>query len=426
MKEEFLHFIWENQYFDKKSLLLNDGRTLEILHQGAKNTNAGADFTGVCLRIDGQIYAGDAEIHKAEQEWREHRHGENRAFDHVILHIVWSEKPDLHHNAAQIPVLSLSSRVPHALIEKYSALSEGNSAPSCSAFWVRDDVFEQARQAAFSLRTAEKISFYENKLNFLKNDWLAVAQWSVFKAMGMSLNEQAFEMLASALPYKILLKHADNPFQLEALFFGQAGMLQKTEDEYQANLQKEYRFLAQKYGLSPLEEKIWKFSKIRPAAFPSLKIAQLAALFSEMNFLNDLLRIKEVSYWKKRLQIALSPYWKNHYYFGKKNESGENTVGENSINYLIINGINYLQTAYSFFQSGNEHSELSANFLAKLPHEKNRISKLFSQYPQKNAFHSQAEIALHRYFCTPKQCLSCPVGMTILRESRPMYPEKNT
>jgi hypothetical protein len=423
MKEAFLQFVWENQYFNTHELRLKDGTCLRVLSAGKRNQDAGADYTGVRLMSGDNVLCGDAELHVEEKMWRAHGHHRDSTYDNVILHIVWRKKDDEHENAAKIPVLVLSDFVPENLYEKYLQLENNSSSVPCDAFLVRDDVFDEARYQAFQLRVREKIAVYEEKLKTLNHDWLALAQWSLFRAMGMNLNAEPFEMLAKALPYKILLKHADNLFQTEALLFGQAGLLAKAEDEYQEKLSKEYRFLSKKYELEPLQEKIWKFSKIRPAAFPTLKMAHLAKLFSQMNVLNDILRVKETSYWKKRLKTDYEGYWLTHYHFGKKNEAGKNTTGEQSVNFIIINGIAYLQATYDALNTSDFSFESVSGLLSKLPHEKNRYTKHYTAYKQSNAFHSQSEVGLFRHFCEPKNCLSCAAGKAVLRESRPMYPE---
>ena len=46
------------------------------------------------------------------------------------------------------------------------------------------------------------------------------------------------------------------------------------------NLIKEYKILSAKYSLKPIHGWLWKFSRLRPANFPTVRISQLAAMLS--------------------------------------------------------------------------------------------------------------------------------------------------
>lgn len=417
MKEAFLHFLWKNQYFDRKHLKLSDGSSLEILHVGTHNTQAGPDFSAAYLRIAGKEMVGNVEIHLNSNDWRAHQHHKDKNYDNIILHVIWFDTPDLHEDACKTPFLALKNLTDAKLYERYLRLLNNPAAIACDAFSVQEAIFDVAKHDAFAVRLHQKVAIHQNWLQNAQNDWLAVAQKSFFKAMGMALNDLPFEWLANAIPYKILLKHSNQIFQLEALLFGQAGFLSgELHDDYQKALAKEYLFLAQKYNLTALDVNIWKFAKIRPAAFPTLKIAHLAVLASDMGFWSDLLRVHDVAIWKKKLKMPLSAYWQKHYSFGKMTET-EIGVGNQTISYLIINGIAYLQAAYHQAMNKNVEENFAKRVLEKLPHEGNRLTKYFKDYAQNNAFDSQAEIALFKHFCSEKNCLSCKVGKTILKSS---------
>lgn len=426
MNETFLHFLWQFQYFDKSCLQTTDKEPLQVLKIGRYNTDAGADFQDTRILIGEVEWVGAVEIHLKSSDWNLHSHHSDAAYQNVILHVVWEDdKPIFRSDNTKIPTLILSDKTEKAFIKKYSDLVESKAQIACQAQFQQVSALKKFAMLDKVLmqRLESKASIAHEYLHKNKQDWEETAYQVLAKNFGFKLNAEPFIRLAQNLPLKVLSKHRDNLFQIEALLFGVAGFLTSIDvvDEYQSRLAKEFQFLAAKYQL---QDKVlglheWKFLRLRPANFPTVRLAEFAKIIQEnINLFSVMLHFENVENVYKILRVKQSAYWQEHYLFGKKANGKVAIIGESSVQNVIINTIVPLLVAYSQQKDEVLYLEKAIRFLEELPAEENNITKHWQMLdlPMKSAFDSQAGIEWFNVFCHHKKCLSCEVGISLLRE----------
>jgi hypothetical protein len=427
-KEKILHFIWQYQYFDHQNLETESKETLQILKTGHSNPNEGPDFLEAQIKVGNIVWAGSIEIHPKSQDWEAHLHHQHVAYEQVILHIVY-EKPTkdeiytLRPDGTSIPILVLEPRINKDVLQNCMQLIANISPIPCSDSIASIDklIVKSMLDKTFIQRLALKSQTIMLLFDENNKDWDETTYQWLAQSFGFKINSTAFLKLAKALPLKILLKHADNLFQVEALLFGVAGMLDANyKDAYFLDLKKEYHFLAHKYDLKTkqLTAQDWMFLRLRPDNFPTIRISQLAALVHELTgLLSKFLYTENVSELKRILDANTSNYWQKHYVFDKISPPKSGSLGEISKENIIINAVATLWAAYFIHKGENDWIEKIINLLESLSTENNKIIQNWTKIGiySKNAFDSQALIALFNNYCKPKNCLSCSIGYHIIK-----------
>ncbi len=419
MNERLLQFIWQFQYFNKNDLITVEGEPVQIIYQGSYNTNQGPDFLDAKIKIGNTTWAGNVELHVRSGDWLEHKHSSDKNYNNVILHVVWENDQALENT---IPVIELQHRVAKVLLEHYQQLMNTGTFIACEKTigsineitwmaWKERLLVERLQQKS------EKIFFYLEKNN---NHWEETFWWLIARNFGIKINSDAFEAIAQSMPINILAKHKQQIHQLEALLFGQAGLLEKEFDEhYPKLLQKEYRFLKKKYQLKTVHQPVF-FLRMRPANFPSLRLAQLAMLIHES--LHLFAAVKETAVLKEirnLLTVTANDYWNYHYVFDELSASKPKKLGNQMIDNILINTVVPVLFAYGHYHKESKYKDKALQWLMEIAEEKNTITKGFQQLgiEQKNAFDSQALIRLKNEYCDQKKCLDCAIGNKILRSS---------
>lgn len=424
MQESFLHYVWQFQYFDKRDLKTLAGEPVEIFHTGLLNHNSGPDFSDAKLRIGSMEWAGSVEIHTKASGWYDHGHDLDPAYENVVLHVVWSaDRKVQRSDGTEMPTISLEGRVDDSLINRFKKLVESTSSIPCEKlfFTVNDLVHYSMLDKALMLRLENRAQRISQLLAATNNDWEEVTYQLIARNFGFKINYDPFLQLANSVPRKILLKHGDNLTQIEALLFGQAGFLDfGLKDDYFQLLQREYKLLSAKYELSnqKLNKEHWKFMRLRPANFPSIRIAQFCALyFKNQNLFSKLIEAESESQLKSVFEIHTSDYWHHHYRFGRKTIRSISGMGKESVDNLIINTVVPLLVAYGKSQDDQGIIDRAISFLNALPAERNKITKSWEAFgfKPKNAFDTQALIELNNNFCLKRRCLACNIGSSILK-----------
>lgn len=425
MNESFLHYLWQFQYFDKRSLVTAAGEEVNIVHTGNHNTDSGPDFSSARIKIGTMEWNGSVEIHIRSSEWLTHHHQNDRAYENVILHVVWShDKAIVRNDGTEIPTLELKDRVDPELLQRYTKLvSSGFSIPCKSSFHTVPEIVRMdALEKALVQRLETKSQSVRQLLHETHDDWEETAYQVLARNFGFKINSDPFLRLAQSTPYKIIRKHTNQLHQLEALLFGQAGMLvAKSKDEYITQLYTEYEFLKHKYDLQQsvtLSE--WKFLRLRPANFPTLRIAQFAKLLtSTSGIFSKLVAATDFQELANLFSLQPSEYWTTHYRFGKQASAAVSPLGESSFHNLIINSVVPLLAAYGKVRDEDQYVERAMEMLQHIPPEQNRITKIWSELGQspKSSFDSQALIELYNNFCGKRHCLNCAIGSSLLKPS---------
>lgn len=422
--EEFLHFIWQFRLYGAQKLYTTAGDTIEVLQQGALNKNAGPDFTKAKLIIADTTWVGNVEIHIKSSDWLLHNHQIDSAYENVILHVVYEDdEPIYRQDGTELPVLVLKGLFPPYLLDNYEQLiTSANNFPCEKQINLVDEFLIDGFLSRVLVERLElKSKEVYNKLNDLKGDWDETFYHFMARNFGFKVNAIPMEMLAQSLPQQLFAKHKDNPLQIEALIFGQAGFLnQSFEEDYPNQLKREYQFLQKKYNLNPIDISLWKFMRMRPQNFPTLRLAQFAALIINSNHLFSKILVMR-DYRNSHVlfeNLPVNPFWKTHYHFNKKAEKVSLQMGKSSIQNILINTLSLFLFAYGKALDQENFVTRSFYLLENVPSENNTIVKQYEDagVVVKNAFYSQAILQLKKKYCNEKKCLSCGVGIKLLKQ----------
>jgi Protein of unknown function (DUF2851) len=418
MQESFLHYLWRNRRFDFSNLKTTKGETLNILDFGEHNTNAGPDFLNATIRLGDVTWAGNIEMHVKASDWLLHGHQYNEAYKNVILHVVYEEDTVI--ASPEMPCLVLKNLIPEGIYKKYWALLHNEKWIPCQHqfFTVSGLTKTMWLERLLVERLEKKTEAIAIALERNKNDWEETFYQFVTRNFGVSVNTEPMEWLARSLPHVTLAKHKNNLFQLEALIFGQSGLIEKEyKDEYPNILKKEHAFLSHKHKLKPINGTAWKFSRMRPASFPTIRLAQLADLVHQSTHLfSKILDIETITDLETLFTVKTSSYWTNHYVFDTPSVSTKKTMGRDTIDLIIINTIVPFLFYYGKIRQEDRYKDRAFQFLEALKGENNAIIEGWQSLGEtpKTAFQTQALIQLKKEYCDKKRCLECAVGNAIL------------
>lgn len=423
INEEFLHHVWKFRLFNAQHLKTVCGQRIHIQTTGMHNMNAGPDFFNAKIKIGDTLWAGNVEIHVNSSDWLLHKHSKDKAYANVILHVVYEHTAEVKDAAGNnIPVLELKSRIEPSLIKKYDTLYRAANWIPCSG-QVNKIASEKIRVWLMRLaieRLERKTEDTQERAKQLKNDWNEAFYITLARNFGLKVNAEPFEMLAATVPQKLIAKNKNNPDIVSAMLFGQSGLLDsvKKEDEYVQALRNNYTFLQKKYKLVPLPTGIWKFARLRPANFPTVRIAQLAALCSHSSGLfSKLMHCQTVAEAKKLLSATPGKYWAEHYQFGEKVKRKNAGIGEVAINNLLINTVIPFLFAYGRKHADTHMEEKAIHWLELVKAENNSIINRWAAegIKVKNAMETQALLELKNEYCSKRKCIHCALGIEILK-----------
>ncbi len=424
-REDFLQLVWKYQYFDKKELRTTEGDLVTITKVGFQNSGGGPDFSEATISIQGVELHGHVEIHKKSGDWKQHAHNSDPAYNSVILHVVWEDdKPVLRNDATSMPTLELKGRIFLDVWKRYRDSLDFNEKLPCSSriAKVPKIIRFSALEKALVERLEEKSDLVLEILNETKGDWEETSYRWLFRCFGFKRNAESMQELAKLLPYKILKKHRPQVSIMEAMLFGQAGLFPDEGTEpYVDFLKKEYAFFRQKYSWNrQLKYQNWDFARVRPGNFPTLRIAQLAAILSKAPDLQSCIfeDAQDFQSFKKVFQVEPSDFWKYHYSFADQAKKAQvKKVSNTVLHLLMINFVTPLWFAYGRYYDHPEWKERCFDLLQTLPQETNSITKLYSNpgWKPENGFDSQGMIGLYKNYCSPKKCLQCKVGQSLIK-----------
>jgi len=432
MKEEFLHWLWKNRYYDVSCLHNNESGEIEVITPGEYNTDSGPDFFNTRLEISGTHWAGNTEIHINSSDWFRHGHHTDHAYDNVILHLVIKNDADAY-TASGRKLTTIELKFNNNLWDNYLRLVNSPKVIACSEYLGRIDQF-YLHHWFYSLAVARlerKSTEITGILSRTDNDWEETLYRLISRYFGFRVNTDPFEMLASRLPLKLIRKHADKLHQVEALLFGTAGLLETSlfkesvSDEYYILLCREFNVLSAKYSIRPVDGWAWKFHRLRPANFPTLRIAQLAVLVASAGGLfSSILECRNSNDLRKIFSVSASEYWDTHYNFGHVCRKQEKHTGKQSVDLVLINAIAPLLFVYGRQKEISDKCEMAIDLLESLPPENNRLIADYSDAGVKpeSAFMTQALLELRTYYCRNHMCLECHIGAKLIASGDEIRP----
>ncbi|MDN4164281.1 DUF2851 family protein [Cytophagales bacterium LB-30] len=426
ISEDFLHFIWQYQYFDKTDLRTAEGEVLHIIHPGFHNTHAGPDFKEAKLRIGSVDWSGHVEIHVQAKEWQQHAHQTDKAYDSVVLHVVLQGTSATYRSdGSLVPCLVLNGRIAEDMLARYQDFDRNQAPIKCASQLTKVSslvVLSEIEKRVIARLNRKSAAILE-QIEEASGDWEEVTYRQLGKNFGFKVNEDPFVRLVHSIPYKLIAKYRGDARLLEALLLGQAGFLSgELNTDYLIGLQKEYEFLRHKHQLgAPLSKALWRFLRLRPANFPLLRIAQFAALLHKIPHLFAYCLESEPSLILKSLkEVKASPYWDTHYTLEEKSVVRVKKLGKSSIESLLINSVAPLLAAYAQHTQEEKWMEKAQDVLQELKAEENHILSHWwsAGIEAQSAFDSQGLIELMNEGCKKSACLRCGIGVSLLKPAK--------
>lgn len=418
--EQLLHYVWKHKIFPLGELKTTTGQQVEVIDTGLANTNAGPDFFNAKIKLDGVLWVGNIEIHQRSSDWYKHGHDKDVGYDSVILHIATETDTEVKRtNGEVIPQMQLAC--PDRVRTNYQELIETDSYPPCYRIIPSLSPFTlHSWMSALQMeRFEQKAALLGERLKRCLGNWEDAFFVTLARNFGFGLNGDAFEAWANRVPLRAVDKHRNDLFQIEAIFFGQAGILADPDgDDYYLRLKKEYAYLQHKFELVAMDASQWRFLRLRPNNFPHIRIAQLACLYHRSyGLLSRLLETETLKEARDILRGGTSEYWVTHYTFGGSSPSRPKTLSNSSIDLLIINTIVTFLYAYGLHKGNERLCVRAGSFLEEIKAENNYITRMWDQCGMKaaNAGDSQALIQLKKEYCDKKKCLYCRIGYEYLK-----------
>lgn len=419
MTERLLQYIWQFQYFNTKQLTTETGEELCIIHPGHYNTNQGPDFLEAKIKIGTTVLVGSIELHLLSSDWKKHRHQNDVNYQNVILHAVWLNDVK---EQAHLPLLILHNRIAGVLLRQYEEWMMQTPTIPCAATInnVKDLVWVAWKERLLIERLQRKSAYVLNVLQLNHHHWEETFWQLLARSFGIKVNEDSFERIARTLPLSVLAKHKNQLITLEALLLGQAGLLKnKFREEYPNLLVREYAFQQKKHGLHTQVPVIVHFLRMRPASFPTIRLAQLAALVHQSNHLfstvKEAVSVKDLS---ELLTVTASDYWNTHYKIDEPTVFKHKSIGADAINNIIVNTIVPVLFSYGLYHNDMLYKNKALYWLEQTASEKNSITNAWQvlNICSRHAYDSQSLIELKTHYCQRKKCLDCAVGNAILKK----------
>lgn len=423
MQEDFLHYIWQQKKFNANHLKTSDGEVISIVSVGQHNTNSGPDFFNAQLEIDNQLWAGNVEIHKKSSDWFLHNHEQDKAYDNVILHVVWEHDTNVYRkDNTAIPTLELKHYISESALENYNHLfSKKNLWINCDHDFesVDDFVTQNWLERLYFERLERKAEDINKLLSQSKNDWEAVLFKMLAKNFGLKVNGDAFLSVADSIDFSIIRKLQNKQISIEALLFGQSSLLNAdVEDAYFQSIVEEYQFLKQKFKLNNQNIVPIQFFRLRPPNFPTIRLSQLASLYhKEQNLFSKINETNTIGGFYKLFSVETSQFWETHYTFDKVSKKSKKLLTKSFIDLLLINTVVPIKFAYAKFQ-GKQIDEDITILMQQISSERNSIIEKYNSLKKvsNSALQSQGLLQLKNEYCDKNRCLKCAIGNTLLNK----------
>ena len=438
--EKLLHYIWKHRILPLSELRTTDGRSVEVIDPGLLNMHAGPDFFNAKVRIDGVMWVGNVEIHERSADWFLHGHDTDAAYNNVVLHVAAVVDADVvTERGDRLPQMQLA--VPQQVLSNYRRLLAFDRYPPCREAVLPLDAIKKRSwlSALVAERLNEKTEAIRRRVALFEGSWEAAFFATMARSFGFGVNSEAFEQWAERLPLMQIAHHRDDPFQVEAMFMGMAGLLDEAQmtpatreaalaDPYFLSLKREFGYLSRKFRLEPMARQAWRFLRLRPQNFPYIRMSQLAQLYcSRRAGLAEITACESVKQLHAVLQTSVSDYWRTHYTFGKESCLNEKRLSTASLNLLAINAAVPVLHAWGCYRDDERLVQRALDWLEELPAEDNTYIRLWKEcgVEARNAADTQALIQLQHRYCERKDCLRCRFGYYSLKRSPSQKPNQS-
>lgn len=421
MTEEFLHYIWKFRLIDQQ-LDSTSGEQLLVIQPGSHNFDSGPDFFNAQIKINNTTWAGNVEIHIFSSDWYQHKHQDNEAYENIILHVVYEDnKPVYRKSGELIPTLELKGHYKQSLYDRYAYFMTNKNWIPCEKLiqgvdrFVLNNWIDRLMIEKLENKAAEITSHFQSN----ESDWEQTFFEFLARNFGFKVNGTPFQLMAKSIPLKVLSKHKDNRFQIEAILYGQAGFLEASfTDEYPIKLKQEYTFLKMKYQLQSIDQHLWRFMRLRPSNFPTIRISQFADLICHSSHLfSTIIERKRLKDLTGLFNVSVSEYWKEHYMFDKTSSKRNKSISLKTIHLIIINTLIPFLFVYGKYRNDQSMIDRALKLLDQLPGEQNAIISKWDKLglSVRSSFQTQSLILLKSSYCKNKRCLNCGIGNDIMK-----------
>ena len=422
MKEAFLHFVWRTKRFDIQNLVLTNGERLSVFSFGNYNQNEGPDFLNCQIEIGGTRWYGDIEIHVKSSDWTAHQHQTNPKYESVVLHVVYESDSIIERNdGSYIPCLELKNRIHPNLHQKYVQLENKLNWVPCQHFIssIRPEKVKLWLDRCLVERLESRTTYFNRLLKECNNNWEFAFWVAMARCFGYKINAMPFESIALTIPWKFLSSNKKDLLKIQALLFGQAGLLEKPfQDDYPKLLKNTYLTLQKEFTLQPIPVNFWKWSRLRPQNFPTIRIAQFAQLFfNNKDLLQKCLEATSIAELKNLFKVKIGGYWEDHYRFDQLSKANPKNLGVKTIELIILNVIAPFTFYFGQIMGRESLKDKALFWLDHLKEEQNHIVTNWKELGLSidSAYYSQAAIQLKTNYCDQSQCLSCGIGGEIIK-----------
>ena len=430
--EQLLHYIWKHHILPLHELRTTDGLPVEVIDPGLHNKHAGPDFFNSKLRIGGTMWVGNVEIHERSTDWFLHSHDQDPAYNNVVLHVASVVDTDVvTADGSRPPQMEL--HVPPYIMQNYRRLLAADRYPPCreTVMQLPQLTIHSWMSALGAERLADKCKAIEQRVKAAGGSWEQAFFATIARSFGFGVNSEAFEQWAARLPLMQVAHHRDDPFQVEALFIGSAGLLDTeamndrqrtaaTADHYFLKLKREWNYLAHKFSLTEMPRQTWRFMRLRPQNFPYIRLSQLAQLYCSRHAeLSRIATCTTLNALREALKTEVGDYWRTHYTFGNESRENAKHLSAASIDILIVNAVVPMLHAYGRHRQDEMLIARAAEMLESMPPEDNTHIRLWQECGIKadNAADTQALIQLHTHYCERKDCLRCRFGYHCIKKT---------
>ena len=415
MKEEFIYYLWENRLLNLE-LKTTDGEEISVLSVGNRNFNSGADYLNARIKIGATLWAGQVEIHVRASDWFRHKHQYDDNYNNVILHVVYECDTDL----LKIPTLEIKDKFDISLLLNYNSFVNSRNWIPCGEFigGVQEFTVVSWLDRMLVEHLENECKTLDSELNRNNVDWEQTFYQRLMRYFGMKVNNDSFECLSKILPLKVLLKHIDNALYVESMMFGCAGFLVFSScDEYSSLLKREFHMLKSKFGLKVMPVSNWKFLRLRPPNFPTIRLAQIARIivkngnmFSKVKDADDMHEIMDL------FDVEINGYWDDHFIFDKvSRRKVKKSLGKTAVDSIVINAVVPMLFYYGYYHSLESYKEKAMSYLEQLDAEDNVIIRNFKESGVTfiDAFQTQAALFMYKYYCRRRRCLECRIYLAL-------------
>lgn len=416
MKEDVIQQFWKSKLALGKALKTTQNNAIVIRNFGELNHGQGPDFSAAEIEIDGVLHHGSVEIHVDSKEWFEHHHETDEKYQSVVLHVVWKNSMDVFDLSGRfLPVLELNQFFNEKDLQKSQQILSLNGEFPCQLFHTSVLISEKYQQLVFaqSKRWDRKIQDVLLLHHEFRGDWQKVILVQVAKYWMDHQNRNSMSLLVKDAVISRLQKF--NQTEMLAFWLGQSQL--SLDHLFQNNerdlICSKFVFLKKKFEMNPIPLN-WYFGRVRPNAFPDIRLWQWSKWISNQNAsFSHWLQFKDYPELIHALSVGIEvkrPL---------KSEPEVMVNGLQHIHQLIINAIVPIWMAYATLHENKVLLNQSLDILEQIPPENNAITKKmhWMNFLNTSAKHSQQLMGQYELYCSKKKCLECLVGQSYLKSS---------